>query len=522
MTLIFLGTFFLALLSAFVLTRYVRDFATVHGWVAVPTQERHLHSSPLPRLGGVAIFISFSVCMAVAAFWAWRSPRLHPPFFLRTMATILVPASLVFLLGVYDDIRGVGPYFKFSVQGIAATMLFMGGLKIVNIPVIFGDHGLPWYVGLPFTILWVLAITNAFNLIDGLDGLAAGSALFSTLVAFVVALLAGQSLITVMTIALAGAILGFLRYNFNPATIFLGDSGSLFIGFVLSALALAGAQKAPTIVAVAIPVVSFGLPILETSLSIVRRLISGRPVFTADREHIHHKLLQHGMTHRQVVILLYGVSAIFAMLSLFLLWPTGSSLGLVLAVLGIGIWIGVQHLGYLEFGELARVAHRTLDQPQIFVNNLAIRRATEELKVARDFDQVRRILTAAFGSNDFDSFELRLELQPGEVFPVLPTDSSAPRRVHSFRWHKAGVPKSVEGSAVWTVALDLLSSSNRRRGLLMVHRLYCTRDLQVDINLLTAAFPTALADALDRTLALSAHVIALPDQDTTLIEAQAG
>ena len=332
---------------------------------------------------------------------------------------------------MYDDIRGAGPYFKFTVQGLAATMLFVGGLRIVNIPVIFGDHQLPWFVGLPFTVLWVLAITNAFNLIDGLDGLAAGSALFSTLVAFVVALLNGPSLVTVMTIALAGAILGFLRFNFNPATIFLGDSGSLFIGFMLSALALEGAQKAPTIVAVAIPVVSFGLPILETSLSIVRRLISGRPVFTADREHIHHKLLQHGMTHRQVVILLYGVSAVFAMLSLFLLWPTGSSLGLVLAVLGIGIWIGVQHLGYLEFGELARVAHRTLNQPQIFVNNLAIRRATEELKVARDYDQVRRILVAAFGSNDFDSFELKLELLPGELVLSVPPNRRQPAAAES-------------------------------------------------------------------------------------------
>src|SRR5207248_4632260 len=125
-----------------------------------------------------------------------------------------------------------------------------------------------------------------------------------TLVVFVVALLGGSPLISLTSLALAGAILGFLRFNFNPATIFLGDSGSLFIGFLLSAMALQGAQKAPTIVAVAIPVVSFGLPILETALSIVRRLIAGRPVFTADREHIHHKLLQHGMTHRQVVILL--------------------------------------------------------------------------------------------------------------------------------------------------------------------------------------------------------------------------
>jgi UDP-GlcNAc:undecaprenyl-phosphate GlcNAc-1-phosphate transferase len=523
LSLIFLAIFFVSLASAFVLTRYVRDFATARGWVAVPTQERHLHSAPLPRLGGVAIFLSFSCGMCIAVLWSLRNPRMHAAFSLQTLLTILAPAALVLVLGIYDDIRGAGPYFKFLVQGIAATMLFIGGLRIVNIPVIFGNHELPWFIGLPFTILWVLAITNAFNLIDGLDGLAAGSALFSTLVVFVVALLNGPSLVTVMTIALAGAILGFLRYNFNPATIFLGDSGSLFIGFLLSALALAGAQKAPTIVAVAIPVVSFGLPILETALSIVRRLISGRPVFTADSEHIHHKLLQHGLTHRQVVILLYGVSAVFALLSLFLLWPTGSSLGLVLAVLGIGIWIGVQHLGYLEFGELARVAHRTLDQPQIFVNNLAIRRATEELKVARDYEQVQRILTAAFGNNDFDGFELKLELLPGETVPFDSAEPSAARcNTPSFRWAKPGIPKGQDGSAVWTIALDLVSSAHRRRGSLLVRRMYSPRDLQLDINLLTSAFPTALADALDRILAHPVQVIPLPEQDSSLITAQAG
>ena len=522
LTVIFLAIFVISLLSSFVLTRYVRDIANKRGWVAAPNQERHLHSSPLPRLGGVAIFLSFVACMGLAALWAVYHVHLHSVFSLRILATILAPATLVFLLGVYDDIRGVGPYVKFSVQGIAAAMLYAGGLRIVNIPVIFGEHELPWFVGLALTIMWVLAITNAFNLIDGLDGLAAGSALFSTMVAFVVALLYGHTLITITAIALAGAILGFLRFNFNPATIFLGDSGSLFIGFVLSAMALAGAQKAPTIVAVAIPVVSFGLPILETALSIVRRLIGGRPVFTADREHIHHKLLQHGMTHRQVVILLYGVSAVFAMLSLFLLWPTGSSLGLVLAVLGLGIWIGVQHLGYLEFGELARVAHRTLDQPQIFVNNLAIRRATEELKVARDYDQVRRILLAAFGTNDFDSLDLALELLPGETPPFENIDKSARRPGAAFRWTKPGLSRSVDNSSAWSITLDLLSSSNRRRGTLRVHRLYSTRDLQLDINLLTGAFPTALADALDRILVHSAQVIPLPEQDSSLIAAQAG
>src|SRR5215471_6866377 len=505
------------------MTRYVRDFASSRGWVTVPTQERHMHSSPLPRLGGVAIFLSFFICMAVAAFWEVRHPQMHSPQFLRTMVRILIPAGLVFLLGVYDDLRGLGPYFKFTVQGIAATMLYAGGLRIINIPVVFGDRVLPWYVGWAFTVIWVLAITNAFNLIDGLDGLAAGSALFSTMVVFVVALLNRPTLVEIMTIALAGAILGFLRFNFNPATIFLGDSGSLFIGFLLSALALDGAQKAPTIVAIAIPIVSFGLPILETVLSVIRRLISGRPVFTADREHIHHKLLQHGMTHRQVVILLYGVSAIFAMLSLFLLWPTGSSLGLVLAVLGIGIWVGVQHLGYLEFGELARVAHRTLNQPQIFVNNLAIRRATEELKVARDYDQVLRILLAAFGTNDFDGFELKLHLIAGELVPLVSIEPpSSPRTPNTFRWQKPGFSSVPDTSSAWTIALDLLSSENHRRGTLTILRMYSSRDLQLDVNLLTGAFPTALADALDRTLVHAAEVIALPEQDPSLITAQAG
>jgi UDP-GlcNAc:undecaprenyl-phosphate GlcNAc-1-phosphate transferase len=524
LTVAFFAIFFLSLLFSFVLTRYVRDFASRRGWVAVPSQERHLHSSPLPRLGGVAIFISFALSMSAAAVMAAYIPHLHAAFSLKTLLTILAPASLVFLLGVYDDLYTVGPYVKFAVQSIAAVMLFMGGLRILNIPVLFGEHELPWFVGLPFTILWVLAITNAFNLIDGLDGLAAGSALFSTLVAFVVTLLNGYSLVTVMTIALAGAILGFLRYNFNPATIFLGDSGSLFIGFLLSALALAGAQKAPTIVAVAIPVVSFGLPILETSLSILRRLISGRPVFTADREHIHHKLLQHGLTHRQVVIVLYGVSAVFALLSLFLLWPTGSSLGLVLAVLGIGIWIGVQRLGYLELGELGRVAQRTFEQRQIVINNLAIRRATEELKAAHDYAQIQRVLEAAFSSNDFDGFDVRFKLFPGEFHPEGTAEAGTqPRRGEvSFQWGRTRGSRSLEGLAVWTLALDLVSSSNRRRGALIVHRLYSQRDLQLDINLLTSAFPVALADALDRTLQQNVQVIPRADQDEGFIAAQAG
>ena len=523
MTVLFLGIFVLSLVLSFVLTRWVRNLAMVRGWVSPPAGERHLHQAPLPRLGGVAIFLSFSISVGAAVLISRFWPETSFGSSLRVLITLLGPGVLIFLLGLYDDLRTVGPYLKFSVQAVAASLLFAAGLGISDLPVVFGHRQLPEAVGLLLTILWVLGITNAFNLIDGLDGLAAGSALFSTLVVFVVALLSHASLVALMTIALTGAILGFLRYNFNPATIFLGDCGSQFIGFMLSALALQGAQKAPTIIAVAIPVVSFGLPILETSLSVLRRLISGRPVFTADREHIHHKLLALGLSHRQVVIVLYAVSALFALLSLFLLWPTGSSLGLVLAVLGTGVWLGVQHLGYLEFGEIRRVAQRTLEQRQIVINNLAIRRATEELKVARDYEQLCSVLTAAFDSNDFDAFELRTKIFPRERASYVQTTGFDPdlEELH-FHWKRPGAPMLPGHGNAWSIELDLLTTANRRRGRMAVHRLYSQRTLQLDINLLTTEFPIALADALDRMMTQEAELATRPDEDEGVIAVQAG
>ena len=520
MTFLYLGIFGLSLLSSWVLTRSVRALAIAHGWVS-PGHDHQVHLTPLPRLGGVAIYLSFLVSVAIGGianryFHEFAST---PSF--QTLLTILIPGTLIFLLGLYDDIHPVGPYFKFAIQAIAAVMLFAGGLKILAVPVLFGSHHFGWAIGLPLTILWVLGITNAFNLIDGLDGLAAGSALFSTLIVFVVAIFSGSSLVSLLTIALAGAILGFLRFNFNPATIFLGDCGSLFIGFMLSALALQGAtHKAPTLIAVAIPVVSFGLPILETMLSIVRRLISGKPVFTADREHIHHKLLQLGMSDRKVVIVLYAVSAVFALLSLFLLWPTGGTLGLVLAVVGIGVWFGVQHLGYLEFGELRRVARRTVEQPQIFINNLAIRRAIQELKVTSDYDRICLILEAAFRNNDFDAFDLRLHRAPDE----LPEKSGLQNRSVEepcLCWKKPASRFVREKATGWNLDLDLVATNHRRAGSLMLHRIYSARDLQFDVNILTSAFPVALADALDRALRRPAEVVSPAQADTALV-AKAG
>jgi UDP-GlcNAc:undecaprenyl-phosphate GlcNAc-1-phosphate transferase len=478
----------------------------------MPRDRRHGHQAPLPRLGGVAIFLAFSISLGMWLGLSLIFPRVVDGLAPATLLRIYVPACLIFGLGIYDDVHGAGPYLKFAVQAIAAAMLFGGGMRVLNLPLIFGSHSLPWFSGLPLTVLWVVAVTNAFNLIDGLDGLAAGSALFSTIVFFVCALVNHSLLGSLMSVTLAGAILGFLRFNFNPATIFLGDSGSLFIGFVLSALALEGAQKAPTFVAVAIPVVSFGLPILETLLSALRRLISGRPVFTADREHIHNKLLEMGFSHRQVVIVLYAVSAIFAMLSLFLLWPTGSTLGLVLAVVGTGIWLGVQRLHYLEFGELRRIAQRTIEQRQIVINNLSVRRAVEELKVVSDYNEVCNVLVAAFESNDFDAFELQLQ--------SLRSDRAMSGENSShFQWSKFPHIVAISSQASWKLTLDLVTTSNRRRGSLVFYRSYGHHDLQLDVNLLTSELPFSLADAIDRVLTVREIFVSAALGDTRFLTA---
>jgi hypothetical protein len=187
------------------------------------------------------------------------------------------------------------------------------------------------------------------------------------------------------------------------------------------------------------------------------------------------------------------------MLSLFLLWPTGSTLGLVLAVVGTGVWLGVQHLNYIEFGELRRMAQRTIDQRQIVINNLSVRRAVEQLKAAGDFNQVRSVLVAAFDNNDFDAFELHLKSLPDNL--AAPVEVSRP-----FHWSKFPHMVAISTQPSWKLTLDLVSTSNQRRGSLVVYRMYSPRDLQLDVNLLTSEFPATLADALERVLTMP-HVL---------------
>lgn len=491
-----LGVFLVCVVLSFALTWVVRNTAVELGWASGPHSGRHIHSKPIPRLGGVAVFgactISFLVVFAACKLFGWQLG-----FDWMALLKVLGPATFIFLLGLYDDMRGLGAYQKFAGQAIAASLLYMAGMRVVQVSLLPSSANLGTLVSLGATILWVLWITNAFNLIDGVDGLAAGSALVSTVVIFLIAMLSGNAVLGFTTAAIAGAILGFLRFNFNPATIFLGDCGSLFIGFLLSAVAMQAAQKSSTMVAVAIPIVSFGLPILETIISVARRFISGKPLFAPDREHIHHKLLDLGLSQRQVVMVLYGVTALCGLLSLLLLNPGARSFAVVLTVLGVGLWIGFQHLGYREFDELRRVAQRTLEQKQVIANNIAIRKACQQLASAEEFTQIAKAVEFAFVENDFDGIEL---LILGSASKALAHQFAAAEQQAGFRWtwQKKG-PGQASLAPDWKLSLKLIGANGTSRGTCSFWRTAVSTDtpLLVDINVLTG-LQQALADALER------------------------
>ena len=392
---------------ATLLTWLVRHAANRYGLAFGPSSSRHLHTSPIPRLGGVAIFATFLILYAAyraAGYWGWIA---HPRN--SDVLKVVFPAIGLFLVGLMDDLRGLRARVKLLAQIAGGCFLFYNGLHFIS----FDWHGAPALVNsgisLLTTVFWVVLVCNAINLIDGLDGLASGAALFSMATIFTVALAQGRSGVAVATLMLGGAMLGFLVFNFNPASIFLGDCGSLFVGFMLSGFVLAEAQKQQTITdSIAIPLISLAVPLTDTALSVLRRFLSGHSLFGADREHIHHKLLELGLTQRQVMWILYGVSASCAVLSLSLLHPSDLMLLPVAGVLLLLMFFGVRKLGYHELAEFQRVWKRAVQQKQVFARNIAMRKAAVELRKLHNFDRVLTVLENSL-QKDFDGFELVLD-----------------------------------------------------------------------------------------------------------------
>ena len=370
----YLLLFGISCIFSLALTPLVKRLAIRIKAVDVP-DERKVHEHPIPRLGGVAIFAAFNLTMLlfVSPFGISDDPfmRVASPWWIG----FLVPAAIIIGLGICDDLRPLGARLKFLVQVVAALIAVCQGYRIEQI-------GLPWgtlvYLGwwsIPITVLWIVGITNAFNLVDGLDGLACGVALISTLTLAGIALLNQHIELALISSALAGSVLGFLRYNFRPATIFLGDSGSLFLGFTLAVMSITAAYKVSTTASILIPLLAFGLPIMDTALAMVRRLLRttrvvdtkkegklrffyfrGQSMFEADRDHVHHRLMQLGINHRNAVLTLYGISAAAGCAALAVSAMRDVNTALVLLASGGAAYVAIQKLRYHELQLLRRGA----------------------------------------------------------------------------------------------------------------------------------------------------------------------
>ena len=294
-----------ALLVSFVSTPVVKALAQKMGAVDVPKDARRMHDHPIPRMGGLAIFFGFM--LSVLVFLPLTEQ-------LRGM---LLGASLIVVLGILDDIYALSAKLKFVVQIVAALIAVSQGnvITVLSNPNIFSDDPF-WDLGIlsvPVTVLWIVGITNAVNLIDGLDGLACGVSTISSMTMLVIALVVAEADVAIIMAALAGACIGFLPYNLNPAKIFMGDTGSTFLGFVLAVVSVQGLFKYAAIISFAVPFLMLALPIFDTCFAIIRRVSKGQSPMSPDRSHIHHRLIDMGFSQKQAVAVLYVISAILGL-----------------------------------------------------------------------------------------------------------------------------------------------------------------------------------------------------------------
>jgi UDP-GlcNAc:undecaprenyl-phosphate/decaprenyl-phosphate GlcNAc-1-phosphate transferase len=384
-------TFAIALAVGVILTPVTRDLAHRADLLDHALSSRKVHVRPVPRLGGVAIVLAFFAPLVGLLFVKSEVGQLFVADPRHALGLFLGGASIA-VLGVYDDLKSADAKLKFLVQFAVGGLVYSLGFRI---DVVANPLGAPihlGWLGLPFTLLWIAGVINAINLIDGLDGLAGGVAFISVGVTFVAALMHGEPLMALVSAALAGAILGFLRYNFNPATIFMGDTGSMFLGFVLATTSIKSHHKASTAVAIIVPVIALGLPITDTLLAMARRALRGAPLFQADRDHIHHRLLQMGLTHRQVVLVLYGASVVLGAMALVLTASSSLQAALVLGALALAAGLVLRWLGYLRVERAPEVLAQRRRNLEL---RAGIREIAQQLRNAAEVDHVWESVQAA-------------------------------------------------------------------------------------------------------------------------------
>ena len=337
--------FVLACLVSGLLTPVVRRFALKHHLFDDHVSARKVHGRPIPRLGGIAIAAGFYAPLLALLLEASSVGEIFYANSRQAIAFLLGGVAICGL-GLYDDIRGSGAIKKFIAQFAIAGALYWAGFRIDILALPFIGVFSLGPLSVVFTMLWIVGVINAMNLIDGLDGLAAGVGLFGLVTTFVLAATRGDPIMMLFMASLGGATVGFLVYNFNPASIFMGDTGSMFLGYVLAVGSIQTSQKSSTAVAILIPIVALGLPIADTLLAMIRRAINHQPMFSADRAHIHHKLLDLGLSQKQAVLTLYGASILLGAMALLLTVASGFQTALILLAMGTAGFFGIRRLGY--------------------------------------------------------------------------------------------------------------------------------------------------------------------------------
>lgn len=348
--------FVLSMAASFALTPLVVRLAYKRQWIDTPNATRSIHTRPTPRVGGVALVGAFIVGLAYIGLIPYLLPE-EIGRLIRLPSPLIISGALIMaLVGLYDDIKGVHFLTKLTFQVGVAVLLMSGGFVIPEVYNPFSDTPivLPQWFAILLTAGWIVGAINAVNLLDGMDGLASGVSVivFGSLTAAYMVM--GDWTNSAWVAVVVGALLGFLRYNFNPAQIFMGDSGSMFLGFLIAAYSLRGASRAGSLLALLIPIIAMGLPVIDTGLAIVRRFLKRQPIFRADKDHIHHRIIRKlGLSHRNTVLVLYIVSIFFGAAAL-LLAISHRQLGdnvfttLVLCATALGIFALLKFLGYLE------------------------------------------------------------------------------------------------------------------------------------------------------------------------------
>jgi UDP-GlcNAc:undecaprenyl-phosphate GlcNAc-1-phosphate transferase len=508
----YFALFLIATFSSLILTPLIRRLCERFNLLDLPFAGRKTHIRAVPRLGGVALYLSCLTALSTLPLvdnLLTQSLRQYTP----QIFVALIPATLVLCLGIYDDLHGTNAGVKFAVLGLIAVLFYvMGGrIEALSIPFV-GSVELPSTISFLITVFWLVGIANAFNLIDGIDGLATGAALFSSLVILVVSFSREAPLMIVVGIVICGALAGFLRYNFNPASIFLGDSGALFVGFTLAALSVLGTQKATTAVAVAIPALAFGLPVVDTAVTMTRRLISGKPLFEGDNEHIHHMLLARGWSQRQVALVLYAVCATFGLLALIFSRTGTRSTGFVLFVVVVVVIIAVGNLRYHEVDELKASMKRTVGDRRIRVaNNIRVRRASLALTRATDLRELFEAVSYLLASDEFAYACMQIGHPAGGEVNERAVRASEKKQVPRglelrngrifWSWTRAAIEAEdvVDSGSFWCLRLPL-ATSNGQWGWMNLYREFEKDPFLVDINYLSELFRGQLSEAGERIL----------------------